>query len=536
MTSGTDLPAPSIGHLLEKAAQLYGERPFLLFAGKIRSFAQVNAAANQIANALQDLGLTKGERVAVMLPNGFEFPNIWLALAKCGLVMVPINTSYKAADLTYVLQDSGAAAFIFHVDYGAVFQRIQEELNGVRHRLTVGGTVPGSVELSALTEMARPTFTIANISDGDLLNIQYTSGTTGFPKGCMLTHRYWLQLGRVAADYFQNTPNDRDLTAQPFTYMDPQWNVIACLIGGSSLVIMRRFSASRFWSTVKENGVTFFYLLSAMPLFLLKQPPDPEVERGHQVRLILCSGIPRAFHAELEARWGVPWREAFGMTETGVDLLVPAANENSVGSGVMGRPIQGKEVRVVEPHDGTHTPLPHGRVGEMVVRGEPMMLGYWGKPEMTAQTIQNGWLHTGDLVRQDEQGYFTIVGRIKDMVRRSGENIAASEVEQVLVQHPGVRAAAVVPVPDELRGEEVKAYIVLQKGESPQSITPELLLAFAAEKLAAFKLPRYFTYLEKLPLTPSEKIAKQQLISGTADLRRGSYDRITKEWIPDHAH
>jgi crotonobetaine/carnitine-CoA ligase len=343
----------------------------------------------------------------------------------------------------------------------------------------------------------------------------------------MLTHEYWMLLGQRSWEFSRLSEGDVALTAQPFYYMDPQWNVAMCLHGGIPLVILPRFSASTFWRSVKESGATFFYLLGTMPLFLLKQRPDPTVEREHHVRFIACSGIIPQLHAEYESRWGAPWREAYGTTESGVDLVVPLEDASCVGSGAMGAPVTGKEARVI---DAAGEEVPDGDVGELVVRGKPMMLGYWNRPEATAEKIRDGWLHTGDLVVRDTRGYYHIVGRLKDMIRRGGENISAAEVEGVLAEHPAVRAAAVVPVPDELRGEEVKAFIQLQPDVGRDPIPPEEILRFIRERLAAFKVPRYVEYIDEFPRTPSERVEKHKLLALRADQRTGAYDASVGAW------
>lgn len=215
------------------------------------------------------------------------------------------------------------------------------------------------------------------------------------------------------------------------------------------------------------------------------------------------------------------------MTETGVDLLVPLEDTGCVGSGAMGAPIPSKEAKVVDEHGAE---APRGAVGQLIVRGEPMMLGYWNKPEATAEVIRDGWLYTGDLAYVDEKGYFHWVGRIKDMVRRGGENISTVEVESTLVEHPGVKLAAVVPVPDPARGEEVKAYVVLKDGETQETVPPQELVDFAAGKLSAFKVPRYIEYKDDLPRTPSERVEKYRLINEKEDLRLDSYDAVEKAW------
>lgn len=212
------------------------------------------------------------------------------------------------------------------------------------------------------------------------------------------------------------------------------------------------------------------------------------------------------------------------MTETGVDLLVPVDDIESIGSGAMGLPVSTKKAMVVDTEG--HEIL-DGKVGELVVQGEPMMLGYWNNPKATAETLINGWLHTGDLVTKDKKGYFYWQSRLKDTIRRAGENISTGEVESVLLEHKGIKAAAVLPVPDELRGEEVKAYIVLK----PEQITdPESILDFAREQLAYSKVPRYIEFVDDLPRTASERVEKHKLIKAKPDLRMGSYDAIEKKW------
>ena len=517
----------SIGHLLEESADLYCEETLFIYEGEKVSFGEVNRRVNRTANVLKSLGVRKGDRVSVMLPNGFDFPISWLAIAKLGSVMVPTNITYKKHDLEYILTDSEASFMIIHQEYLPLLESIRPKVPGLREVLAVGKTSCGYPGYHDITGMSSEEFTIEDVGENDLVNLQYTSGTTGFPKGCMLTHRYWLLFAQIATDYINIGPGDVDLTAQPFYYMDPQWNTALCIASGIPLVIMNRFSPSKFWQNIKEFNVTFFYVLGTMPFYLMKLDENPELEKNHRVRAVICSGIYPEFHGVFEKRWNTPWREAFGMTETGFDLVVPLGDKDSVGSGAMGLPIPTKEVKVVDD-DGKD--VSDGDVGQLVVRGEPMMLGYWKKPGETTRALKGGWFHTGDLAFRDKQGYFHWVGRIKDMVRRSGENISTTEVEGVLVEYSKVNAVAVIPVPDELRGEEVKAYIVLKEGETPDSAPPEEILEFARKKLAYFKIPRYVEYIDDLPRTPSERVEKHKLIKAKKDLRQGCYDAVEKIW------
>ncbi len=317
------------------------------------------------------------------------------------------------------------------------------------------------------------------------------------------------------------------LTAQPFYYMDPQWNVITAMAAGATLVVLDRFSPSVFWERVRHYGVTFFYCLGIMPTLLVKTPPSPS-DRDNKLRTVFCSAIPPHLHRELEERWGAPWYEVFGMTETGGDISVkPEDHDRLLGTGCIGKPDKTRQVRIVGEDD---QPVGRNAVGELLLRGLGMMDGYFKDPAATTEAFRGGWFHTGDLVRMDENGYIYYVGRKKEMIRRSGENISATEVEEVIKLHPAVQYVACLPVQDDLRGEEVKAYVVLKEGQSADAVTPQVLIEFCSERLAPFKLPRYWEYRDELPRTPSERVAKHLLSKEKADLRLDSYDRIEDTW------
>jgi crotonobetaine/carnitine-CoA ligase len=524
----------TIPELLREQARVTPEREFLRFEGAGLTVEEVDARTEHWAQALGDLGVRRGDRVALMLPNGLEYPLAWLAVVKTGAVVVPVNIGFGESDLGHVLRDSGARLVLADPAYLDLLGRVCSEGTNVDLVCRLGPgeeePVPSSWPIRlgpARDEDGAREGEADEIPDG-VVTIQYTSGTTGFPKGCVLTHGYWLELAGAARDICGLGPDDVALTAQPFYYMDPVWNLVLCLRTGMPLVILPRFSATTFWRSAKENGVTFFYCIGTMPLFLLKQPADPEVEREHRVRKVLCSGIPPQHHARLEARYGCPWREVYGSTELGCVLSVPFSDTESVGSGAMGAPVPGREAKVV---DEIGEAVPPGGVGELLARGGETMLGYFGLLEETARWRREGWARTGDLVEEDDRGYYRIVGRLKDMIRRGGENIAAAEVEAALSDHPAVRAAACVPVPDEERGEEVKAYVQLRAPHTPAEVSPDALLAFARRKLAAYKIPRYIQFVEHFPLTPSHRVAKQQLIAAQPDLRAGSWDTSVGRWL-----
>ena len=464
----------SVVSVLDAAGAYRGDRPawtFDLGAGPAEtlSYGEVAARSAAYAQALRERGVGAGQRVGVMLGNSPEFPLVWFALMRLGAAMVPLNVRYRSADLGHVLADSEAVLSVARPEHHALLAPFGPVLSP--SDLTPSGTwEQGPVDPDAV------------------VNVQYTSGTTGRPKGCLLTHRYWTTLaGSMVAEFPHVAADDVMLTAQPFHYVDPQWNVVTALSAGAQLVVLDGFHPSTFWAKVREHEVTYFYCLAAMPTLLLRMPPDP-LDRTHRVRAVQCSAIPTTLHAELEERWGVPWFEAFGMTETGADIRVGSDDHDElVGSGCLGRPAAHREVRLVD--------------GELWLRGPGMMEGYLGHES----PFVDGWFPTGDLARLDDAGRLYLTGRLKDMIRRSGENIAAREVEEVLLTHPAVRLAAVLGVPDEIRGEEVKAYVVAPGAD------PEELDAWCRERLAGFKVPRFWEFRDDLPLTASHRVAKAQL-------------------------
>ena len=489
--------------LVRRAARAWPGRTAWIFdeTGTTLTFRDVDDESDRLAGGLAAQGITPGDRVAAMLRNEPAFPLLWIALAKLGAALVPVNTNYRELDGAHVLRNSGARLAVAAPEFTALLTRIAPDLPVHTPQDLPRGTAP---EHAAAAEA--PT------------NIQYTSGTTGAPKGCVLPNRYWTTLaGSLIEEFPHLTEDDRILTAQPFHYIDPQWNVAAGLAAGATLVVLDRFHPKTFWPKVREHGVTWFYCLGLMPTLLLRQPPHRDDTR-HRVRSVMASAIPRDRHTELEKRWGVPWYEAFGMTETGGDLRDTPA-DHLPGSGRIGRPIRARDVVIADEHG---TPVPRGHTGELLIRGVGLMHGYHDNPEATAHAFRGGWFHTGDLATMDAAGRVTYVGRTKDMIRRSGENISADEVERALLRHPAVALAAVTPVPDELRGEEVKAFIV----RKDENTTPDELAEFCGTQLAYFKVPRYWTFPPDLPRTPSERIAK-----GVLDqLDAPTYDRAARQW------
>jgi carnitine-CoA ligase len=494
-----------------RAARLWPERIAWTFdPGERLTFADVDRLVDGYALALRDRGVCAGDRVAVLLDNEPGFPLTWLALSRIGATLVPVNTKYQTADAEHVLRASRASAIVAGERFGSLLARLPSDVPATGRILPIA-------EIAAAAELVPGGTDLGDPDPAGTANVQFTSGTTGRPKGCVLPHRYWTTLGGSLVNEFPYLgPQDVMLTAQPFHYIDPQWNVAAGLLAGAELVVLDGFHPTSFWKKIRQHHVSYFYCLGAMPTLLLRMEPDP-ADRQHQVRAVQCSAIPPALHATLESRWGVPWYEAFGMTETGADLRVTDADHDElVGTGCLGGPTSHRRVRVV---DASGSPVPTGEVGEITLAGDGMMDGYDGDPDATARVMRDGWFYTGDLGRMDAEGRVYHAGRLKDMIRRSGENVAAREVEEVLLTHPSVTLVAVTAVPDEIRGEEVKAYYV-------SSAPPSELASYCRERLAAFKVPRFWQPAADLPRTDSERVAKSRLASVTGPV----FDATTGQW------
>ncbi len=509
----------NIGALVEKAAERFGEREFLIVdhEGVRHSFTSLNAQVNRFANALRQAGVKPGDHVSVMLPNCSEFPFTWLALAKLGAVMVPVNIRYKVKDLQYILNDSDSTALVIHSDFLPTFRQVDPASHRIQTVFRIGAGDGGAeIDLVAAAAQMPASFSGPEPTLDDVMNLQYTSGTTGFPKAAITTHEYWLVLGKFAAQMM--TESDVFLTMSPFYYMDPQWELLMALYSGCGIVLVDKISLETLARCIKQYPITTLWAFPEM-LYLTNFKED----RDHHLKYALLSAFPPALHKELEEMFHVTAREVYGMTEIGAGTQVPFEDTHMVGSGSVGKPPEFRQLRIV---DEAGNDVPPGQVGELLVKGQGIFKGYYKKPEANAQAFLGEYFRTGDLFRQDENGYYYFVSRKKDMIRRMGDNISAVEVEHVLMSHPKIAEAAVVPVPDKIRGEEVKAYILPAAGETPETIPPEEIIAYCLERIAKFKVPRYIEYVTEFPKSASEKIQKNVLISQKADLTDGCYDRF----------
>lgn len=498
---------PSIDALLDLAAEEAPSQPAWHFteSGESLTYTALRERVSRLAEGLRDVGVGRGTHVAVMLPNVPEMPLTWLALARIGAVMVPVNLRYTGTELLYMLEDSDADMLVIHHTALKVLESLARMPASLSERIyVVGSTADRYCKWEALESLGadRPLSASAESLDS-LVNLQYTSGTTGFPKGCMLTHGYWLTCAKTYGA-IDGIAWRRLFADNPFFYMTPQWLLLMAFFHRATLYVAPRLSGSSFSRLVREHGIEFCLFRD----IYMREPARTE-DADNRLRRMNIYPHRKDEQTAMEARFRCPVRPAFGMTEIGAGMIMPLEADAMVGSGSCGIAAPFRECRIADERGET---VADGTPGELLIRGAGLFLGYYKKPEATRAAFHGDWFRTGDVAVRDAFGFFTIVGRLKDMIKRAGENVAAAEVEAVLERIPGVAEAAAIGVPDPLRGEEIKACLVLAPGRSSRDIEPDHVLRHCAQSLAPFKLPRFIDYRSRpLPRTASGKIAKQTL-------------------------
>jgi long-chain acyl-CoA synthetase len=443
-----------------------------------------------VAALLAEAGLGRGDVLAIMLPNRVELVTSMFAAWRLGAAVTPVNPALTAQEARYQVADAGATLVVAD-DPGAAM------LRDGPYRI---------IGLDEVTAPPRPAVPPALVTDPEALALLiYTSGTTGRPKGVMLDHANVSATARIIIDWFEMTAGTRSLLVLPLFHVNGiMVSVVSPLLAGGSSFIAERFQAATFWTTLEKVRPTFF---SAVPTIyaLLTSRPGPSPDTG-SLRFVVCGAapMPRQLIGEFEGRFGVPVVEGYGLSEcTVVCTLNPLHGVRKAGS--VGVPVPGVEVGVVDAADAL---LPAGQAGEVVVRGPNVMRGYLRRPEESAQTLRGGWLHTGDVGRFDEDGYLSLVDRVKDLIIRGGENIYPKEIEDVLYTHPAVLEAAVVGQQDDVFGEQPVAFVALRNGFDA---VPEDFIEHCRQSLARYKMPREVFIEQTLPKNALGKIAKPVL-------------------------
>ena len=489
------------------------------------TYRQFDAHARKLASALYGLGIRKGHHVGVMLPNVPAWPLTWMALAHLGAVIVPINVRYTARELGFVLDDSDAQWLVIHGDCLRALSDLETaRLDDDRIVVADGTADGGRHDWSGLMDRGDAAFDVSEQTAlDDLATILYTSGTTGFPKGVMLPHRYWLTFIKHGTMEIRYLGIERMLLCQPFYYMAGQGWFLYGLFLGAEVFVAPQLSIRRFMPWIRQTRSQYALASNA----ILKQDLPPE-DRINELKFMhVGAAYAKDTQAQIERTFGCIVRNCYGMTENAIATYVPIHAPDRVGPDAIGIRTPFREVMIGDEHG---RPVPDGQDGEILTRGPGLLLGYYKKPEANKSSFFGEWHRSGDRGYRDKDGYFHLLGRMKDVIRRNGENISALEVETVLLSLPGILRAAAIAVPDSQRGEELKVCVTLNPAFTREQVSPDAIGDHCARNLASFKVPRYVEYLDDMPTTVSGKIEKHALSKGRADLRMGSYDRVDKVW------
>jgi len=502
-----------LGRMLAQTAARQPDKTAIIFRDQRTSYAEFDARANQVANALITLGIEPGDRVALYIHNLPLFMEAYYGILKAGGSVVPMNVLYKAGEIGYILEDSRARLLVTwagsaeEAAKGAAGAGLQE-----LYVLALPGMPRPSVgrpfeQLLATAVLGRPP--MHQTDPGDTAVIVYTSGTTGRPKGAELTHFQLFMNADTPGRLFGIRDDDVVLTALPLFHVFGLSSILdICVRFGATMSLVPRFDAKSVLETIQRDGITVFEGVPTMFIALLNHPGRDGYDVS-SLRVGVSGGapIPAEVLDEFERTFGILILEGYGLSETAsTTTFNVSAEERRVYS--VGKPIYGVECEI---WDSAGNPLPPGddHVGEVVVRGFNVMKGYHRNPDGTAEAMAGGWLHTGDLGYVDEDGFFFIVDRKKDLIIRGGYNVYPREVEDVLYTHPAVAEAAVVGIPDDQLGQEVKAFVVLRPGQHADEAE---LIAFVRERVASYKYPRSIEFREHLPMNATGKILKRELV------------------------
>jgi long-chain acyl-CoA synthetase len=497
----------TIDQILPDTARRLPDKAALIFGGRTLTYRQLEALTNQAANGLKGLGVKKGDRVTLFAQNSPEWMISYHAIAKAGGVLNPVNAMLTADELAYVVKDCGARVLITTPDRAKAVLHLKDEgtLNAI---VVIGDPIDGTMSFSELLAGRADTIAPPGNTPDDLSTICYTSGTTGFPKGAMLSQRNVVLNAAMTAAMNVRTQHDVQLTGLPLAHVYGTVVMNLSFLYGLTFVMLEKFDAQQALEAIERHKVTIMDGVPTMYLYMLAHPDFDKYDLSSmRVAVVGGQAMPPAKSTEWQQRVGAPILELWGMTElAGPGIMQHSYCENRLGSvGIMMPFMQG---RIVDPADPSRT-LPVGEVGELMVKGPFNMLGYYGNDKATAETIEpDGWLHSGDLCKMDADGYFYIVDRKKDMILTAGYNIYPAEIERVVAAHPAVAMVGVGAKPDPQKGEIAKAYIVLKAGAKADAAG---IIEHCRRHLAAYKVPREVQFVAALPTTSSGKIMRREL-------------------------
>ena len=494
-----------LGEFAKAQARRFGTHPLFIAGDVTVSYAEYDERTDRLAGGLNALGLRQGDRIATLLPNGLEIVETYMAAGKLGAISVPLNPMFTPREIEYVLANSGAKILVTSARDAARVQAIRRRLPALGRIVVAGAptadTVPFAT-VAAATTHSPP----VRVGDDDVAMILYTSGTTGHPKGAMLTHAGLLDNARAVVEAVGFCQTDRSLCVLPLFHLFAiAFDYLQMMTAGGSTVIVERFDTEVALREIERHRVTVLIGVPTMFVYLLRHPDRPKYDLS-SLRIGDTGGgpVPSALKTEYEREIGMVLLESYGLTEASPVVTIERPGKPR-REGACGITLPGMETRVVDTKGQDVRP---GELGELLVRGSNVMKGYFQMPEATAETIVDGWLHTGDLMRKDADGYVYMVDRLKHMIICGGYNIYPKEIENVLHGHPAVLECAVIGVPDPVKGEIPKACVVLRSGAFA---TEAEIKEFCRGSLAAYKVPRLVEFRTDLPKTATGKVRKGEL-------------------------
>ena len=516
----------NIGDWIRKWSFLQPRKRALIFEDRPFTYREVNLRTNQLCHFLLALGVQKGDRVSVLLYNGYPYLEMFFALSKIGAILVPLNWRLAGPELEFIIKDSGSRMVVFDVDFKEIIASIRPHLNlSSGDYISVGSPCPAwakdyEKDLSACP-IKEPHLPVS-IGDEEPHILMYTSGTTGVPKGAILSHRKTFFNALNADLLYRLTSEDIMIVSRPLFHSGGLLvEAVPVLYKGGTLILKKRFRSHEILETIQKYRVTLLEMSATVYQFILQECDLSQYDLS-SVRCYFTGGekvsqmMLREYH-----RKGIAISQIFGQTETStITFLSPEDAMLKIGS--VGLPVFHGEVRIV---DNTGEDARPGEVGEIIVKGPTLMSGYWNRPELTAETVRDGWLYTGDLALKDEEEYIYLVDRKKDMYISGGENIYPAEIEKVLHTHPKIFDAGIVGVPDEKWGEVGKAFIVLKPGEAMGNGE---VFEFLEGKVAKYKIPKVVEVVDELPKTASGKIQKFVLKKWHKNRGQGAKDSSGK--------
>ncbi|AWV99383.1 long-chain-fatty-acid--CoA ligase [Arcticibacterium luteifluviistationis] len=505
---------------IQESARKYPTRTAYVFGETELNYAQINGAANQVANGLVAKGIKPGDKVALSCLNLPYFPIIYYGILKAGAAVVPLSVLLKKDEIAYHLADSEAKAYFCFIGTEDLpmgkmgydgFQQANscKDFFMVMPKPEMPSSIEGTQTLGSLMNGQSPLFDTVQTGAEDTAVVIYTSGTTGKPKGAELTHNSLLQNAILSADLVTMNTDDTVLIVLPLFHIFAMTVLMnSAAYRGAKSVLLPKFDAESVFFLLQEHKVTVFAGVPSMYWGLLHYTDDKFDYAQIAANLKICASggaaLPVNVLEEFEARFKVNILEGYGMSE---GSPVVTFNQLDLGRkpGSVGKPVWGVDVKIVDAEDNE---VPVGEKGELIYRGHNVMKGYLNRPEANAETLKNGWLHSGDVAVKDSDGFFFIVDRTKEMIIRGGLNVYPREVEEVIMQHDAVSMVAVIGIPNERRGEEIRACVVLKPG---QTISEEDLIAWTKERIAAYKYPRQIRFMDALPMSATGKILKKEI-------------------------